>query len=331
MIQIGTRRAVHTRMKSATLVLSALLLVPQIDAQAQAQRGSEEETVIRVARTATPAVVGISRGGGAGSGVIVRADGIIITNAHVVGNARTVEVTTADGRTLTGTVLGRDTQLDTAIVRVTGTNLPVAPLGNSDRLEVGQIAIAIGNPLGLERTVTRGVVSATNRDPRGIGIAAGLIQTDAAINPGNSGGPLLDSAGRVIGINTAILAGTTGLGFAIPINVATDVMQQIVTTGRVRRAYLGIGTRDITPEIAQYFGLPIKEGVVVVQVARNSPAARAGLMSRDFIVGIDGEPVRDESDLLRLLRARRPGDTVRVDIVRGTERRQLRIELGEAP
>jgi S1-C subfamily serine protease len=313
-------------MKSVSLVLS-LLLVTQI----QAQRSTEEETVIRVARSATPAVVGVSRGGGSGSGVIVRADGVIITNAHVVGNARQVEITTADGRTLTGRVLGRDTSVDTAIVQVDATNLPAAPLGDSDRLEVGQVAVAIGNPLGLERTVTRGVVSAINRDPRGIGIASGLIQTDAAINPGNSGGPLLDSSGRVIGINTAILAGTTGLGFAIPINVATDVMQQILATGRVRRAFLGVGARDITPEIARYFRLPIEEGVVIVNVSRSSPAQRSGILVEDFIVGINGEPVRDQLDLQRLLRQRRPGDQVRVDVVRGTRRMTLPVTLGEAP
>ncbi|HEX6084507.1 MAG TPA: trypsin-like peptidase domain-containing protein, partial [Thermoanaerobaculia bacterium] len=245
--------------RSAVFLLSLLLLVPRLDAQ----RSTEEETIIRVARTATPAVVSVARRGGSGSGVIVRANGIILTNAHVVGNARTVEIRTADGRTFSGTVLGTDTDVDTAVVRINATNLPAAPLADSDRLEVGQLAIAIGNPLGLERTVTRGVVSAVNRDPRGVDIAAGLIQTDAAINPGNSGGPLLDSSGRVIGINTAILAGTTGLGFAIPINVAVDVMEQIVATGRVRRAMLGVTTRDITPEIARYFRLPIEEGIVV--------------------------------------------------------------------
>lgn len=314
-------------MKFTTLLLTAVLLVPQIEAQ----RSTEEETVIRVARAATPAVVGISRGGGSGSGVIVRADGVIITNAHVVGNARNVEVTTADGRTLTGRVLGRDADVDTAIVQVQATNLPVAPLGDSDRLEVGQIAVAIGNPLGLERTVTRGVVSAINRDPRGIGLASGLIQTDAAINPGNSGGPLLDSSGRVIGINTAVLTGATGLGFAIPINVATDVMQQILTTGRVRRAYLGIMTREITPEIARYFDLPIEEGVVVVRVSRNTPAARAGIEAEDFIVGINGDPVRSSSDLQRLLRTLRPGQTARVEIVRGARRTTIPVQLGETP
>ena len=312
-------------MKRLPILVCLLLLVPQLEAQ----RSTEEETIIRVARTATPAVVSVARRGGSGSGVIVRADGIIITNAHVVGNSRTVEVRTADGRTFDGTVLGTDVEVDTAIVRVNATNLPAAPLADSDRLEVGQLAIAIGNPLGLERTVTRGVVSAVNRDPRGVDIAAGLIQTDAAINPGNSGGPLLDSAGRVMGINTAILAGTTGLGFAIPINVAVDVMNQIVTTGRVRRAYLGVGTRDITPEISRYFRLPIEEGVVVLSVGQGTPAGRAGIAVEDFIVGLDGQKVQDNAGLLRILRTKRPNDTVRVDLVRGTARRSVNVRLGE--
>ena len=295
----------------------------------QAQRSSEEETVIRVARTAAPTVVSVSRRGGSGSGVIVRADGIIITNAHVVGSARTVEVRTADGRTFTGNVLGTDDQVDTAVVRINATNLPAAPLADSDRLDVGQTVVAIGNPLGLERTVTRGVVSAVNRDPRGVDIAAGLIQTDAAINPGNSGGPLLDSSGRVIGINTAILAGTTGLGFAIPINVAVDVMNQIVATGRVRRTFLGINDRDITPEIARYFRLPVEQGIVVLSVGRGSPAERAGLEVEDFITGIDGQQIEDGSDLRRILRTHKPGDTVSLDVVRGTARRKVSVRLGE--
>ena len=317
-------------MKSAALTLVLALLLPL--PQAVAQRSAEEETVIRVARNATPAVVSVSRRGGSGSGVIVRAEGIIVTNAHVVGNARTVEVRTADGRTFQGSVLGIDPGVDLAIVRVNGRNLPTAPLGDSDRLDVGQLAIAIGNPLGLERTVTRGVVSAVNRDPRGIGIATGLIQTDAAINPGNSGGPLLDSSGRVIGINTAVLAGTTGLGFAVPINLAVDVLQQIETTGRVRRAYLGIGPGDVTPEIAREFNLPVQEGVVVLNVERGSPAERAGIRQEDFIVAINDQPVRDSGDLRRILRANRPNDTVKVDVVKlGGRRSSVQVRLGDAP
>ncbi len=316
-----------TRMKSSALLLFLAISTPLL-----AQRSTEEEMVIRVARNATPAVVSVSREGGSGSGVIVRNDGVILTNAHVVGTVRTVEVRTADGRTFSGTVLGRDPSVDVAVVRVQATNLPAAQLGDSDRLEVGQVAVAIGNPLGLDRTVTRGVVSATNRDPQGFGIAAGLIQTDAAINPGNSGGPLLDSSGRVIGINTAILVGTTGLGFAVPINVAIDVMQQILTTGRVRRTYLGIDLRTITEEIARYFSLPVSSGVVIVAIGRGTPAQRAGLQVEDFIVGIDGQKVEDEGDLRRMLRAHQPGDTVRLDIVRARGQRQtVNVQLGEAP
>lgn len=262
--------------------------------------------------------------------MIVESDGTIITNAHVVGGARTVEIRTADGRTFAGTVLGRDSQVDIAVVRISARNLPAAPLGDSDRLEVGQVAIAIGNPLGLERTVTRGVVSAVNRDPQGVPIAAGLIQTDAAINPGNSGGPLLDSSGRVIGINTAILVGTTGLGFAVPINLAVDVLQQIRATGRVTRAYLGVNFMDIEPEIAREFNLPVEQGIVVTGVQRGSPADRAGLRVEDFIVAFGGQTVEDGGDLRRLLRARRPGDTVRIDIVRGRTRTTVSVRLGEA-
>ena len=308
----------------AVVALSFLLASP-----VAAQRSTEEETVIRVARTASPAVVSVSRSGGSGSGVILRSEGIIVTNAHVVGNARRVEVRTADGRTFAGDVLGRDEEVDIAVVRIEARGLPAAPTANSDRLEVGQMAIAIGNPLGLERTVTRGVVSAVNRSPGGIGISAGLIQTDAAINPGNSGGPLLDSSGRVMGINTVILAGTTGLGFAVPINMALDVVEQILTTGRVRRAFLGISYGEIDREVARYYNLPVDQGIVIGRVERNSPAARAGLREADIITAVAGEAVDGSGDLARILRARRPGDTVVVEYVRGTARQRVNVTLTE--
>jgi S1-C subfamily serine protease len=190
---------------------------------------SDEQSVIRVARQASPAVVSVSREGGVGSGVLIRTDGVLLTNAHVVGDARQVRVELADGRRLNGRVLGRDVSGDIAVVKIPGSGFPRAPLGDSDRLEVGQASIAIGNPLGLDRTVTTGVVSAVNRSGFDMD---GLIQTDAAINPGNSGGPLLDSRGRVIGINTAVLRGrgASGLGFAIPINMANNVAQQLIET-----------------------------------------------------------------------------------------------------
>ena len=297
-------------------------------------RDPSEAVVIRVARQATPAVVAVAVRGGSGSGVIIRQDGVILTNAHVVRNATDVDVGLADGRRVAGRVLGRDPTVDVAVVRIQATNLPAAPLADSDRLEVSQMAIAIGNPIGLERTVTTGVVSAVNRSPRGFELG-GLIQTDAAINPGNSGGPLVDSQGRVIGINTVIIQGTTGLGFAIPINLARDIAEQVLTTGRVRRAVLGVFPDDLIPELAQQYNLPVREGIIVRQVEPGSPAARAGLQVADIITHIEGQRVTTSGDLRRILRSRRPGDTVRLTVVRAPDRGRattltLTAQLGEA-
>ena len=297
-----------------------------------AQQGAltaEEQSVIRVARQASPTVVSVSRRGGSGSGVIIRRDGIILTNAHVVGDAGLVEILLADGRRLQGRVAGRDPTVDIAVVRVEAQDLPAAPTGDSDRLEVGQSAIAIGNPLGLERTVTSGVISAVNRSPRGFELG-GLIQTDAAINPGNSGGPLLDSRGNVIGINTAVLQGTSGLGFAVPINLAASVAQQVLTSGSVRRAYVGIYPRDIDPELAAQFGLPVREGIIVVEVEPGSPAARAGVARGDIITRIDDQAVAGGADLRRILRARQPGATVSLSVLRPAGRQTISVRLGEA-
>lgn len=296
-------------------------------------RTPTERTVIQVARGASPAVVSVVQPGvGSGSGIIIEADGVIITNAHVVGNARTVQVSLADGRQLPGRVLGGDASVDVAVVRVQGGNLPVAPIGDSDRLEVGQTAIAIGNPLGLDRSVTSGIVSAINRDPRGVGLD-GLIQTDAAISPGNSGGPLLDSQGRVIGINTVVLRapGSEGLGFAVPINLAVDVAQQVVRTGRVHRAFLGITFRDIDPMLAQQFGLPVEEGVIVAGVATGTPADKAGIVAGQIITRIDGEKVAQGGDLRRALRAHKPGDRVKLHLVGPAGEADVEVQLAEAP
>jgi serine protease Do len=295
---------------------------------AQTAAGTEERTVIEVARQITPAVVSVGVRGGAGSGVIIRADGVILTNAHVVGTAQTVQVGLADGRTLSGRVLGRDPTVDIAVVRVQAANLPVAALADSDQVEVGQMAIAIGNPLGLERTVTRGVISAVNRDPQGL-VLGGLLQTDAAINPGNSGGPLLDSQGRVIGINTAILRGATGLGFAVPINLASDVAEQLLATGVVRRPFLGVNIQDLEPSVAARFQLPIQSGVIVREVGPNTPAAAAGMRPGDVITRVDGESVQRGGDFRRVLRARRPGQAVVVRIYRPSGFVDLRVVLGE--
>jgi S1-C subfamily serine protease len=291
-----------------------------------------EATVIRVARAMTPTVVSVVQEEGSGSGVIVDKSGVVLTNAHVVGNSRTVQVGLADGRTLQGQVLGRDPTVDVAVVRVNAQNLPIAPIGDSDKLEVGQSAIAIGNPLGLERTVTAGVVSAVNRNPRGISLD-GLIQTDAAISPGNSGGPLVDSHGRVIGINTAVLsgAGASGLGFAIPINLANDVVRQVVETGHITRAYLGVGFADIEPELSRQFGLPVTEGIILTAVERGSPAARAGLRTQDIIVKGNSTAIESGGDLRKLLRSLKPGATVRLEVIRPNGRATVPVELGQAP
>ena len=305
------------------VALAFVLALPAVSVAQTSTRLPDEAVIIRVARTITPTVVSIVQPGvGSGSGVIIRADGIILTNAHVVGDARAVEVGLADGRRARGTVLARDPRVDIAVVRVALGGLPVAPLGNSDQLEVGQTAIAIGNPIGRDRTVTTGIISAINRSPRGFELG-GLIQTDAAINPGNSGGPLLDSQGRVIGINSAILQGTTGLGFAIPINLAQDIANQVLTTGHITRPYLGINPAELSPEIAERFNLPVREGVIVRTVDPRAPAGRAGLQPGDIIVSVDGTPTPTASELLRILRERKPGDTIRVGVVRLDENGRL--------
>jgi S1-C subfamily serine protease len=305
------------------------VILPAWAEEAQQQQGSDEQAVIRVARQVSPTVVGISSGSSSGSGVIVRSEGIIVTNAHVVGNARQVEVSLASGERVAGQVLGRDRAIDIAVVRIPGRqNIAVAQVGDSDRLTVGQSAIAIGNPFGLERTVTSGVVSAVNRSPRGIELG-GLVQTDAAINPGNSGGPLVDSRGNVIGINTVIYGGATGLGFAIPINMATDIVQQLLTEGVIRRAYFGISYENVEPEVAAYYRLPVQQGVIVVRLDPRSPAARAGIRNGDIITRIDEEQIERGGDFQRVLRTRRPGQTVSVTVVRlngSTSRVNVRLD-----
>lgn len=306
-------------------------------AQAQPQEvtAADEQNVIRVARQVSPAVVSVERRGGSGTGVIIRSDGIIVTNAHVVGNARSVQVRLADGRNLPGEVLGGDPDVDIAIVRVGLSDLPAAPVGDSDRLQVGQTAIAIGNPLGLERTVTRGVVSAINRPGGRIGLTE-LIQTDAAINPGNSGGPLLDSRGNVIGINTAIIrgagaVGAVGLGFAVPINVAIDVATQILTVGRVQRAFLGVSYQENNPFLAAQYRLAVDHGVILIQVGANTPAGRSGLRPGDILTEIDGDTIEIGGDLRRALRDRQPGQTVRIAGFRQGSRFEIDVTLAEAP
>jgi S1-C subfamily serine protease len=293
-----------------------------------------EQTVIDVTRRVAPSVVSIGSRAGSGSGFVIREDGVILTNAHVVGNARVVNVLMANGDEYEGQVLGRVVDLDIAVVRVNARGLPTVPLGDSDQIQVGQAAIAIGNPAGYERTVTTGIVSAVNRSIAGTTLDE-LIQTDAAINPGNSGGPLLDSRGHVIGINTAVLRSTPvgqpliGIGFAIPVNAARDVADQLLTTGAVSRAYLGISSGDIDRELARQFRLPVQEGVIVQYVQAGTPADRAGLARGDIITQIGDTPIRSGGDLRRVMRTSRPNTAVSVSGVRGNERFSVQVRLGE--
>ena len=306
-------------------------LTPASAPAAAVQPGSSEQTIIQVARQASPAVVLVEREGGSGSGVVVRRDGIIISNAHVVGDARQVTITLADGRRFPGQVLGRDPTVDVSVIRVGVQDAPVAPIGDSDRLVVGQTAIAIGNPLGFERTVTTGVVSALNRSIPGATLES-LIQTDAAISPGNSGGPLLDSQGRVVGINTAVIrvSGAEGLGFAIPINLARNVAEQVLTTGRIRRAVLGIQPVDVTAQFAEQFGFPVRAGVLVYGIDQTSNAYQAGLRPGDVIVRMNGTAITQGGDLRRVVRQVGPGGAVRVEVVRrGGGRATFDVRLGE--
>ncbi len=319
----------------AALTFSHPLFVTEARAEtptgalASQRHGVPERTVIDVVKRVSPAVVSVFTQGGGGTGFLIREDGLILTNSHVVGEAAQVTVRLGNGERRRGEVLGRDARADIAVLKIEGTQLPVAELGDSDALEVGQAVIAIGNPLGLERTVTMGVLSAINRR-LDADRPEGLIQTDAAINPGNSGGPLLDSQGRVIGINTLILRrnGATGLGFAVPINVARDIAERVLTEGRVRRARLGISYNDVDPEMARAFRMPVSAGVVVENVLAGSPAARGGLRPGDIITRVGPRAIRGGGDLRVALRALRPGDVVEVAYTRGE--RHLVVEVALA-
>jgi serine protease Do len=252
-----------------------------------------------------------------GSGFILNKDGYIVTNDHVVRDAETIQVKLSNESVYKGKVIGSDPKTDIAIIKINVKEpLPAAVLGDSDKLQVGQWAIAIGNPFGLDRTVTVGVVSATGRSNMGIETYEDFIQTDASINPGNSGGPLLNIYGEVIGINTAIVAAGQGIGFAIPINMAKQVINQLVSKGTVSRGYLGISIQTVTEEMARSFGLAKAYGALVNDVVANSPAAKAGIMQGDVITSFDGNTVKDVRQLQRLVAETPVGKKVPVELYR---------------
>ena len=267
-----------------------------------------------------------------GSGVVVDPQGYILTNNHVVENAQDITVRLSDGRKFTAKLVGRDPKTDLAVLKVEAPSpLPAAELGDSDHLRVGQWAIAIGNPFGLDRTVTVGIISATARNRVGVATYENFIQTDASINPGNSGGPLLNLDGKVIGINTAIVAAGQGIGFSIPINQAKEVMRQLIASGRVVRGWLGVAIQDVTDELAGTFGVREREGVLIAEVMKGGPAEAAGLRQGDVVVELNGAPIKEVPELQRRVAAVAPGQSVRLKVIRDQKPVALTVAVTEMP
>ena len=277
---------------------------------------------------------------GTGSGFILSEDGKIVTNAHVIAGSQEVSVTLKDGRTFTGKVLGTDPITDVAVIDIEADKLPTVKAGNSDNLNVGEWAIAIGNPLGLNNTVTTGIVSATGRSSSQIGVGdkrVDFIQTDAAINPGNSGGPLLNARGEVIGVNTAIFRNAQGIGFSIPINKAQEIASELIAKGSVDHPYLGIQMVEITPEIKQKIqasgelNINADSGVLIVQVVPNSPAAASGLKSGDIIQSINQQSLNTPSQVQQAVEQVEVGSVIPVEVERNGKALNLNVKVGVLP
>ena len=268
---------------------------------------------------------------GEGSGVIVDAKGYILTNYHVVAGAEKISIHLFDGRELKGTVRGTDSKTDLAVVHVEAAGLPGATLGDSDKLQVGEWAIAIGSPFGLEETVTVGVISAKGRSGLGTGTYEDFIQTDASINPGNSGGPLVNIDGEVIGINAMIIQPGQGIGFAIPINLAKTIMVELIKTGKVIRPWVGIGLQDITSDLMKFFNLKEKAGALISQVYGGSPAEKAGLKAGDAVIEIDGVKVTNSQDVVREVLKKQVGQKVNFVILREGKRTEISLTTAQMP
>lgn len=272
--------------------------------------------------------------GGMGSGVIIAADGYVITNNHVVEGAKEVQVTLPDKREFTGKIVGADPKTDLALVKIDAKDLPSVPWGDSSKLQVGEYVLAVGNPFGLNSTVTLGIVSALGRGRMGITQYEDFIQTDAAINPGNSGGALVNTKGELIGINTAIFSqtgGYQGVGFAVPTSMAKPVVDSLVKTGKVVRGYMGVSIQDLTPDLAKSFGIKTEKGVLISDVASDSPADEAGLKQGDVIVGYQGEAVEDAPALQRLVTRTPVGTKATIKVLRDGHEKDVTVKIAEQP
>jgi serine protease Do len=269
-----------------------------------------------------------------GSGVIVTSDGYILTNNHVVQGSSKLTVVLNDKKKYTAKVVGADPQTDVAVIKIDANNLPAAALGNSDRLKIGQWVIAVGNPFQLMHTVTAGIISAQGRSSVGLAEYEDFIQTDAAINPGNSGGALSDLDGRVIGINTAISSpsgGSVGIGFAIPINMAKKVMDELINKGTISRGYLALVPQDITEDLAKALKLKNTEGVIVSNVQKDGPADKAGIKTGDIILKYNGEQINSSVQLRNLVAETNPGSKASIVILRNNDQKELNVKIGERP
>jgi serine protease Do len=267
---------------------------------------------------------------GAGSGFIIDGKGHILTNAHVVKGADKIKTTLRDGRTLDAKIIGIDSTIDLAVLKINAEKLPQMVLGNSGKIRPGEWVIAIGNPYGFSNTVTAGIISATGRTLNDIG-KKDLIQTDAPINPGNSGGPLLNLNGEVIGVNVAIAAGAQGIGFAIPINSAKDVLSELISKGKVVRPWLGIYMRNVDQKMAEYMGLPMPEGAIITEVVKGSPAEQSGLKQYDVIREIEGKKIKTASEVSAVIKEKKTGDKLSMNIYRSGKLWSIKSKLGEMP
>jgi Do/DeqQ family serine protease len=276
----------------------------------------------------------IKRENSLGSGVIVEKNGYVLTNNHVIEGARERAVLLSDGRQMPARVVGIDPDTDLALLQAGGPDLPAATLGESSTLQVGDVVLAIGNPFAVGQTVTMGIVSATGRSRLGITNFENFIQTDAAINPGNSGGALINSRGEVVGINTAIFSrsgGSHGIGFAIPVQLARGVMQQLIDHGRVVRGWLGITAQELTPEVAESLGMTDPRGLLIAGVIEDGPAAKAGIGPGDVILSVEGTQIDSAPQLLDEIAARQPGDNIRITLLRDRREVALHAQLEERP